>query len=92
MEERGDKLMEIQTLILEEVRGLRTQVTLSAEKLARVETHVESMIGNTQPGRLTLVENKVSELQHWRWTMAGIYIGISGLVSAATAFLYHMWK
>jgi hypothetical protein len=82
----------IQELILDELRGLRTQVSQSAERLARVETHVESMVGNTQPGRLTLLENKVSDIQRWRWTTTGIYMGVSGFISALTAFIYHRWK
>lgn len=83
---------QVQTLILDELRTLNTRFNLSAERLARVETHVESLVGNTQPGRLTVLENKVSELQHWRWKTTGIYIGISGLVSVATGVVYHFFK
>lgn len=72
-------------LILKELRGI-------GERLARLETHVESLVGNGQPGRLTVAEKKISDLQQWRWTTTGIYIGISSLVSVATAFVYHLWK
>lgn len=75
----------MQTLIVGELRMI-------GERLARLETHVESLVGNGQPGRLTLVENKVSELQHWRWKATGIYTGASAVISAVVAFLYHLWK
>ena len=86
----------LQTVILEEVRALRTRIDAhsadTAERLSVLETHMEGLVGNHQPGRLTIVENKVSELQHWRWKAVGIYIGVSGAVSVVTAVLYHLLK
>jgi hypothetical protein len=86
----------LQTVILEEVRALRTSLDAhraeTGERLATLETHMESLVGNHQPGRLTLLENKVSAIQQWRHYTTGIYIGVSGIVSAATAFIYHLWK
>lgn len=73
------------TLILGELRMI-------GERLARLETHMESLVGNGQPGRLTLVENEVSEIQRWRWKATGIYIGVSGAVSCLTAYLFHLWN
>lgn len=69
------------TLILGELR-------LIGERLAKLETHMESLVGNGQPGRLTVVENKVSELQRWRWRIAGIATGLS----AALTVILHFWK
>lgn len=68
-------------LILGELRTI-------GERLAKVETHVETIVGHTQPGRLTLVENKVAELQHWRWRIAGIATGLS----TGFAAILHFWK
>jgi len=86
----------LSSIILEEVRALRSRFDVhsadTGERLAKLETHVESLVGDTQPGRFTVLENKVSDLQHWRFTATGIYIGVSGLVSALTAFLYHLWR
>lgn len=86
----------LQTVILEEVRALRTRFDVhsqdTGERLATLETHMESLVGNTQPGRLTLLEAKVAAIQQWRHYTTGIYVGISGLVSAAVAFIYHLWK
>lgn len=87
---------QLQAIILEEVRALRTRFDVhsseTGERLSVIETHVGSIVGNVQPGRLTIVENKVSELQHWRWKATGIYIGVSSVVSALTVYLFHLWK
>lgn len=89
----NDPLSEI---ILEEVRALRTRFDVhssdTGERLSVLETHMEGLVGNHQPGRLTILENKVAAIQQWRHYTTGIYIGVSGLISATVAFLYHMWK
>lgn len=86
----------LQTVILEEVRALRTRFDVhsadTGERLAILETHMESLVGDKQPGRLKILEDKVSAIQQWRHYTTGIYIGISSLVSVATAVLYHLWK
>lgn len=86
----------LQTVILDEVRALRTRIDAhsadTAERLSVLETHMDNLVGNHQPGRLTLLENKVTAIQQWRHYTTGIYIGVSGLVSAGTALLYHLWK
>lgn len=86
----------LQTVILEEVRALRTRIDAhsadTAERLATLETHMDNLVGNHQPGRLTVLENKVTAIQQWKHYTTGIYVGISGLVSAVTAYLYHLWK
>lgn len=86
----------LQTVILEEVRALRTRVDAhsadTAERLATLETHMDSLVGNHQPGRLSIIEKKISDLQQWKHYTTGLYIGISSLVSVATAFIYHLWK
>jgi hypothetical protein len=41
---------------------------------------VESLVDNGQPGRLTLVEKKVCDLQRCHWKITGIYMGLSGVV------------
>jgi hypothetical protein len=88
--------LQIQQLILQEVRELRASLDdyrqESVQRLTSLETHLHSIVGNGQPGRLTIVENKVSDLQHWRHTTTGIYIGVSTLVSAVVAFVYHLFK
>lgn len=87
---------QINNLILDELRELRSSFNEHSQdvvqRLSKLETQSENIVGNGQPGRLTIVENKVSELQHVHWLMRGIYIGVSALVSAGTAFLYHLWK
>lgn len=82
--------------ILIELRELRTDFNTTARdtgaRLSTLETHLESVVGGQQPGRLTILENKVSDIQHWRWHTTGIYIGVSSLVSVGAAFLFHLWK
>jgi hypothetical protein len=87
---------QLQTIILDEVRQLRIRFDVhsadTGERLSVLETHMESLVGNSQPGRLTIVENKVTELQHTHWLMRGVYLSVSALVSAITAYIYHVWK
>ena len=86
--------LQIQQLILEEVREIRASLddhrTESVQRLTALETQLSSIVGNGQPGRLTILETKIGALEHWKHTTTGIYLGISGLVSAATGFLYHL--
>lgn len=89
----------LQTVILEEVRALRTKFDMHAaemseagERMAKLETNMDTLVGKHQPGRITIIENKLSALQQWKHYTTGIYIGISSLVSIATAFIYHLWK
>lgn len=83
-------------VILDEVRGLRTRFDVhsadTGERLSILETHMEGLVGNHQPGRLTILENKVAAIQQWRHYTTGIYIGVSGLISAGVAFVYHIWR
>jgi hypothetical protein len=87
---------QIQSIILDELRALRTRFDVYSDDMGqrttRLETHMESLVGDKQPGRLTRLEDKVAAIQQWRHYTTGIYIGVSGIVSAATAFIYHLWK
>jgi hypothetical protein len=47
------------------------------------------LIGNGQPGRITLIEEAVNDLQAWRWKMLGICTGASGVVSVVGYLLFH---
>lgn len=78
--------------ILIELRELRTDFNRNArecgERLATLEIQLDTILGDKQPGRLTIAENKISDLQHWRWRIAGIATGISAAVGA----VLHFWK
>lgn len=82
--------------ILVELRELRTdfnrEARASAERFSRLETLTESVVGGTQPGRLTLLEDKVAELSAWRWKMVGICAGVASTISVVTIVLEHIWK
>jgi len=82
-------------LILSEVRELRADYNTNAretgERLASLETSMYSLVGNGQPGRITLIERTVDDLRRWRWRMVGIATGvatmISGIVTGAALLL-----
>jgi len=82
----------VQDSILIELRELRTDFNTHArsvgERLATLEGDLHAVIGNRQPGRLSVVESKLSDLQHWRWKMVGICTGLS----SGAALLFHLWK
>lgn len=58
---------------------------LVIEKLTRLETHMEDLMGNGQPGRMTKVEEKVESLSRWRWIIAGA-------VGAGSAIIHFIFK
>lgn len=50
------------------------------ESLARLETHMEGLVGNGQPGRVTKLEEKVDGLSKWRWMLIGGAIALSAII------------
>ena len=54
----------------------------SVEKVTRLETQVKpAIIGNGQPSRLALAEDRISNLEKFHWKLAGI-ASASGVVIA----------
>jgi hypothetical protein len=78
----------MQSLILTELRSLRgdyNMFTLNiSNRLSSIETSVSAVIGGSQPGRLTILEEKVSGLQQAKWYVlgaaatAGCFVGMLG--------------
>lgn len=72
-------------LILAELRALRSDYNTHAretgERLASLETSMYSLVGNGQPGRITLLEQAVDDLRRWRWRIVGIATGVATLMS-----------
>ena len=66
------------------------------EKLGRLEAKVEMMVGNGQPGRITLVEERIVDLERndIRRTVIERFVnaGIAVLISGAIALHGHWWK
>ena len=60
------------------------------DKLVRLETMVETLIGNAQPGRVKIAEDKISELERNDVRRSAysrlINAGISAAISVAIAF------
>lgn len=82
-------------LILAEVRELRSDYNTHAretgERLASLELGMYDLRGNGQPGRITVLEDRIDDLRKWKWRMVGITSGVatvmSGLVTAAALLL-----
>ena len=66
------------------------------EKLSRLEAKMDMLVGNGQPGRMTLVENRIVDLERndVRRTVIErvVNAGIAVLISAAVALHGHWWK
>jgi hypothetical protein len=66
------------------------------EKLSRLEAKMDTLIGNGQPGRMTLAENRIVELERndVRRTVIERFVnaGIAVLISVAVALHGHWWK
>ena len=73
--------------ILEELREVRTVLLNVVERLATLESQGKTILGNGQPGILTLHSQAIQELQRWRWRVTGISLGVSAVVSGAVALL-----
>ncbi|HUO18037.1 MAG TPA: hypothetical protein VMX38_23890 [Verrucomicrobiae bacterium] len=66
------------------------------EKLSRLEAKMDALVGNGQPGRMTLAENRIVELERndVRRTVIERFVNgaIALLVSIAIAMHGHWWK
>jgi hypothetical protein len=66
------------------------------EKLSRLEAKMDMLAGNGQPGRMTLAENRIVELERndVRRTVIERFVnaGIAVFISAAIAMHGHWWK
>lgn len=66
------------------------------EKLSRMEARMEMLVGNGQPGRMTLAKDRIVELERndVRRTVIERFVnaGIAVLISVAVALHGHWWK
>jgi len=53
------------------------------ERVATLETQMEDLTGNGQPGRVTKIEGKVDQLQEFMWRI----LGAVGALTALTALI-----
>ena len=74
-----------QDIILGELRALRTDFNGYAretgERISVIETDMHSLMGNGNPGRITLIERSVDALMKWRWWLVGASAGGVGVIS-----------
>ena len=66
------------------------------EKLSRLEAKMDMLVGNGQPGRMTLAEDRLIELERndVRRTVIERFVnaGIAVLISVAVALRGHWWR
>lgn len=53
------------------LKEIRNDVKWIRDKTVRHDENLEDILGNGQPGRLTLVENNVEDLMKFKWKVAG---------------------
>lgn len=80
-----------------EVRSIDRQFEREVlEKLSRLEAKMDMLVGNGQPGRMTLAENRLTDLERndVRRTVIERFVNasIALLVSVAIALRGHWWK
>jgi hypothetical protein len=84
------------SLILAELRELRSDYNANAretgERLSSLETSMTSLVGNGQPGRITLAEEAIKDLQAWKWRIFGIATGAATVVSGVVTTLAWLLK
>jgi len=62
------------------------------EKLARLETKMDSLVGNGQPGRMKLMENKVEQLERSDQRNNILNRIVNGAISAAVSVAIALHK
>jgi hypothetical protein len=77
--------------ILTEIRELRKDFNTYARDMesrtAVLESEMHSLMGNGQPGRITLLERAVDRLNGWKWWLVGVAAGCSSLMGVIGWFL-----
>jgi hypothetical protein len=73
---RFDNLSDYQTYVL--------------DSLARLETHMESLVGNGQPGRIKIVEDNVRSLDRRSYWLAGAAAGVGVLLSTVLRLVFKL--
>jgi hypothetical protein len=56
-----------------------------SNKLAEINTKVTSLVGNGQPGKITLIESRLADLEVWKAKALGS-------ISAIMVIIGMMWK
>lgn len=72
--------------ILDELREMRREQSEQGERIARIETKLENVLGNGQPGRLTNVERDVKALREKAAHNKGWFAGVSGVLTVVGIF------
>jgi hypothetical protein len=54
--------------------------------LERLETHIEALVGNGQPGKIKLIEDAIDSLVNWR----NVIVGGGIVIAAIIAWLFYV--
>lgn len=88
--------MQTEDIILEELRGLRADYNKHAratgERLSKLESQMQTLLGNGQPGIITKLQDEVKDIQRWRWRIVGLSAGIGIVVSGAISAVAWLFK
>jgi len=76
-------------LILTRLKELRDDTKENGERLARLGTQREAVVGNGRAGRLDKVEGSIESLSAWRWRVVGICSGVSGVCTLLGYLVFH---
>jgi hypothetical protein len=79
---------ELLVVILDEVRAIRIENSDFRERIKALETELHPIIGNGQPGRLTVAEKKINDLYSYLWRA----LGAIGALSASGGFIWALVK
>ena len=81
-------------LILTELQGLRADVTASqidmAGRVSALETQTKAVLGNGQPGRLTLVERNVERVEEKIERLGRLKYWAMGFAAAVSALAHYL--
>lgn len=87
----GLLLTEFRSFRDQEFRAFREQVTDwqrdMVGRTSTLETQVKSVVGNGQPGRLGVAEDKLDSLRRDRWIISGVLLSASTLIGWAMHLL-----
>lgn len=70
------------------LQELLTESRAQGDRLARVETHMERLVGNGQPGLVAELDRRITTLEHYKNWLAGMVAAIVGLSETIFYFFF----
>lgn len=84
-------------ILLEEFRSFRAEITQwkqgTGERLTALETTVRpALVNNGQKSRMAAIEDRVTALEHIRWSVSGIWAAVGAVATVGVQILIHFWS